>query len=47
MEQPPSHEPLLLPPSKASAQAMRPLWRDLILSVWGADLSSAPAARAP
>lgn len=37
MEKAPSNEPLLLPPPKVSAQAMRPLWRDLILSVWGAD----------
>ena len=36
-------EVLLIPaPPKATARAMRPLWRDLILSVWGADPLKCP-----
>jgi hypothetical protein len=44
---PPETDPLLIPPPPASAQAMKPLWRDLILATWGADPPRAPAAVAP
>jgi hypothetical protein len=33
---------LVAPPPKRSAQLMRPLWRDLILQVWGGDLLKCP-----
>ena len=29
--------PVVPPPPKVTARAMRPLWRDLILRLWGAD----------
>jgi len=46
VEKPPPDEPTLIPPPpKASAKAMRPLWRDLILSVWGADPLQCPCGK--
>jgi hypothetical protein len=39
---------LLIPaPPKQSARSMRPLWRDLILKVWGADPLQCPCCKAP
>jgi hypothetical protein len=44
----PQSEILLVPaPPKQSARAMRPLWRDLILKVWGADPLQCPCCKAP
>jgi len=41
-------EILLIPaPPKQSARSMRPLWRDLILEVWGADPLQCPCCKAP
>ena len=41
-------EILLVPaPPKQSARSMRPLWRDLILRVWGADPLQCPCCKAP
>jgi hypothetical protein len=41
-------EVLLIPaPPKQSARSMRPLWRDLILKVWGADPLQCPCCKAP
>ena len=37
--------PLIPAPPKATARAMRPLWRDLILSVWGADPLKCPSCQ--
>ena len=37
---------LIPPPPKESARAMRPLWRDLILKVWGADPLQCPCCKA-
>ena len=34
------------PPPKVTARAMRPLWRDLILRVWGADPLQCPCCQA-
>ena len=34
-------------PPKQSARSMRPLWRDLILKVWGADPLQCPCYKAP
>jgi hypothetical protein len=42
---PPETDPLLIPPPPASAQAMRPLWRDLILATWGADPLQCPCCK--
>jgi hypothetical protein len=42
---PPEADPLLIPPPPASAQAMRPLWRDLILATWGADPLQCPCCK--
>ncbi len=42
---PPETDPLLIPPPPASAQAMKPLWRDLILATWGADPLQCPCCR--
>jgi hypothetical protein len=36
-KQPAPKTPIVPPPQKVTARAMRPLWRDLILRVWGAD----------
>ena len=36
---------LIPPPPKQSARAMRPLWRDLILKVWGADPLQCPCCK--
>ena len=44
-EPPPEADPLLIPPPPANAQAMRPLWRDLILATWGADPLQCPCCR--
>ena len=38
--------PIIPPPPKVTARAMRPLWRDLILSVWGADPLQCPCWQA-
>ena len=41
-------EILLVPaPPKQSARSMRPLWRDMILKVWGADPLQCPCCKAP
>jgi hypothetical protein len=41
-------EILLVPaPPKQSAKSMRPLWRDMILKVWGADPLQCPCCKAP
>ena len=41
-------EILLIPaPPTQSARSMRPLWRDLILKVWGADPLQCPCCKAP
>jgi hypothetical protein len=46
-ENPPqSHPPIIPPPPKTTARAMRPLWRDLILRVWGADPLQCPCCKA-
>ncbi len=37
--------PLIPAPPKTTARAMRPLWRDLILSVWGADPLKCPSCQ--
>jgi hypothetical protein len=42
---PPETDPLLIPPPPASAQAMKPLWRDLILATWGADPLQCPCCK--
>jgi hypothetical protein len=42
---PPEADPLLIPPPPASAQAMKPLWRDLILATWGADPLQCPCCK--
>ncbi len=34
-------------PPKQSARSMRPLWRDMILKVWGADPLQCPCCKAP
>ena len=44
-EPPPEADPLLIPPPPASVQAMKPLWRDLILATWGADPLQCPCCR--
>ena len=41
----PEQIPLIPAPPKTTARAMRPLWRDLILSVWGADPLKCPCCR--
>ena len=38
---------LIPPPPKQTARAMRPLWRDLILKVWGADPLQCPCCKPP
>ena len=38
--------PIIPPPPKVTARAIRPLWRDLILSVWGADPLQCPCCQA-
>lgn len=44
----PQSEILLIPaPPKQSARSMRPLWRDLILKVWGADPLQCSCCKAP
>ncbi len=40
-----SEVPLIPAPPKATARAMRPLWRDLILSVWDADPLTCPCCQ--
>jgi hypothetical protein len=41
-------EILLVPaPPKQSARSMRPLWRDMILKVWGADPLQCPCCKSP
>jgi hypothetical protein len=42
---PPEPDLLLIPSPPASAQAMRPLWRDLILATWGADPLQCPCCK--
>ena len=37
--------PIIPPPPKVTARAMRPLWRDLILRVWGADPLQCPCCK--
>ena len=37
--------PLIPAPTKTTARAMRPLWRDLILSVWGTDPLKCPCCQ--
>ena len=44
-EKPQPEIPLIPAPPKATARAMRPLWRDLILSVWGADPLKCPSCQ--
>ena len=45
-EKPPPAEILLIPPPpKQSARDMRPLWRDLILQVWGGDPLQCPCCK--
>jgi transposase-like protein len=46
-DKPPAPKPPIVPPPpKATARAMRPLWRDLILRVWGADPLQCPCCHA-
>ena len=40
-----SEVPLIPAPPKTTARAMRPLWRDLILSVWGSDPLKCPCCQ--
>jgi hypothetical protein len=42
---PQSEVPILPSPPKATARAMRPLWRDLILRVWGTDPLKCPCCQ--
>ena len=42
---PPEPDLLLIPSPPASAQAMKPLWRDLILATWGADPLQCPCCK--
>jgi hypothetical protein len=44
-KQPVAKPPIVPPPSKVTARAMRPLWRDLILRVWGADPLQCPCCK--
>ena len=45
-ESPPPAEILLIPaPPKQAARDMRPLWRDLILQVWGGDPLECPCCK--
>ncbi len=37
--------PIVPPPAKVTARAMRPLWRDLILRVWDADPLQCPCCK--
>jgi hypothetical protein len=46
-ETPPAEILLVPAPPKQSAKSMRPLWRDLILKVWGADPLQCPCCKAP
>ncbi len=41
----PPKPPIVPPPPKTTARAMRPLWRDLILRVWGADPLQCPCCK--
>jgi hypothetical protein len=43
---PSPNPPLIPPPPKVTARAMRPLWRDLILRVWGTDPLLCPDCKA-
>ena len=45
-KQPAAKPPIVPPPPKVTARAMRPLWRDLILRVWGADPLQCPCCKA-
>ena len=45
-QQPAAKPPIVPPPPKVTARAMRPLWRDLILRVWGADPLQCPCCQA-
>ncbi len=45
-KQPVAKSPIIPPPPKVTARAMRPLWRDLILRVWGADPLQCPCCQA-
>jgi hypothetical protein len=44
-EKPQLEIPPIPAPPKTTARAMRPLWRDLILSVWGADPLKCPSCQ--
>ena len=44
-EKPTTAKPPIVPPPKVTARAMRPLWRDLILRVWGADPLQCPCCK--
>ena len=44
--QPGTKCPIVPPPPKVTARAMRPLWRDLILRVWAADPLQCPCCKA-
>ena len=44
-KQPVAKPPIVPPPPKVTARAMRPLWRDLILRVWGADPLQCPCCK--
>ena len=45
-EKPPvAKPPIVPPPPKVTARAMRPLWRDLILRVWGTDPLQCPCCK--
>jgi hypothetical protein len=46
LEKPPPAQILLIPgPPKQSARDMRPLWRDIILKVWGGDPLQCPCCK--
>ena len=45
-KQPAPKPPVIPPPPKVTARAMRPLWRDLILRVWGTDPLQCPGCKA-
>jgi hypothetical protein len=44
-KQPAAKPPIVPPPPKVTARAMRPLWRDLILRVWDADPLQCPCCK--
>jgi len=44
---PPAPVLIVPPPPKQTARSMRPLWRDLILQVWGADPALCPRCNTP